>query len=32
MSVLNDLKKVFMTATGQVFIFPILRTGAWRRP
>src|SRR5256885_171999 len=28
-SVLNDLKKVFKTATGQVFIFPSSGTGAW---
>src|SRR5437763_16896468 len=27
-SVLNDLKKVFKTATGQVFIFPSAGTGA----
>jgi alanine-glyoxylate transaminase / serine-glyoxylate transaminase / serine-pyruvate transaminase len=28
-SVLNDLKNVFKTATGQVFIFPSSGTGAW---
>jgi len=28
-SVLNDLKKVFKTAAGQVFIFPASGTGAW---
>ena len=28
-SVLNDLKKVFKTRTGQVFIFPCSGTGAW---
>ena len=28
-SVLNDLKKVFKTTTGQVFIFPSSGTGAW---
>jgi alanine-glyoxylate transaminase/serine-glyoxylate transaminase/serine-pyruvate transaminase len=28
-SVLNDLKKVFKTDTGQVFIFPSSGTGAW---
>jgi alanine-glyoxylate transaminase / serine-glyoxylate transaminase / serine-pyruvate transaminase len=28
-SVLNDLKKVFKTQTGQVFIFPSSGTGAW---
>jgi len=29
MSVLNDLKKVFKTGSGQVFIFPSSGTGAW---
>jgi len=29
MSVLEDLKKVFKTTTGQVFIFPSSGTGAW---
>jgi alanine-glyoxylate transaminase / serine-glyoxylate transaminase / serine-pyruvate transaminase len=29
LSVLSDLKKVFKTATGQVFIFPSSGTGAW---
>jgi alanine-glyoxylate transaminase/serine-glyoxylate transaminase/serine-pyruvate transaminase len=28
-SVLSDLKRVFKTATGQVFIFPSSGTGAW---
>jgi alanine-glyoxylate transaminase / serine-glyoxylate transaminase / serine-pyruvate transaminase len=28
-SVLNDLKKVFKTAAGQIFIFPSSGTGAW---
>lgn len=28
-SVLNDLKKVFKTTTGQMFIFPSSGTGAW---
>jgi alanine-glyoxylate transaminase / serine-glyoxylate transaminase / serine-pyruvate transaminase len=28
-SVLNDLKKVFKTTSGQVFIFPSSGTGAW---
>src|ERR1700731_355318 len=28
-SVLNDLKKVFKTTAGQVFIFPASGTGAW---
>ena len=28
-SVLNDLKKVFKTNTGQIFIFPSSGTGAW---
>ncbi len=28
-SVLNDLRKVFKTETGQVFIFPSSGTGAW---
>lgn len=28
-SVLNDLKKVFKTSTGQIFIFPSSGTGAW---
>src|SRR5580692_7024835 len=28
-SVLNDLRKVFKTTTGQVFIFPSSGTGAW---
>ena len=28
-SVLNDLKKVFKTTTGQVFVFPSSGTGAW---
>ena len=28
-SVLNDLKKVFKTTVGQVFIFPASGTGAW---
>ncbi|HEV3181067.1 MAG TPA: hypothetical protein VGZ05_11405, partial [Steroidobacteraceae bacterium] len=29
MSVLNDLKNVFKTTSGQVFIFPSSGTGAW---
>jgi alanine-glyoxylate transaminase/serine-glyoxylate transaminase/serine-pyruvate transaminase len=29
MSVLNDLRQVFKTTTGQVFIFPSSGTGAW---
>jgi alanine-glyoxylate transaminase/serine-glyoxylate transaminase/serine-pyruvate transaminase len=29
MSVLNDLKRVFKTTSGQVFIFPSSGTGAW---
>jgi alanine-glyoxylate transaminase / serine-glyoxylate transaminase / serine-pyruvate transaminase len=28
-SVLNDLKKVFKTTTGQIFLFPSSGTGAW---
>ena len=29
MSVLNDLRKVFKTDSGQIFIFPSSGTGAW---
>ena len=29
LSVLNDLKKVFKTTTGQIFLFPSSGTGAW---